>query len=94
MVKQTAVQAPQTVQQTVSDKLKHLYRQCIRKFKKHWIGIGAKKSRYHCNNIVRKNTGNFTVAEQLLEVQGITKPHQRNRGSSCFLMLLFFMKAE
>jgi len=82
---QTAVQAPsQTVQQTVSDKL-NINTASASEIQKALIGIGAKKAEAIVQ--YREKHGNFTVAEQLLEVQGIGKATlEKNR---CVLMLLF-----
>ena len=85
---QTAVQAPsQTVQQTVSDKL-NINTASASDIQKALIGIGAKKAEAIVQ--YREKHGNFTVAEQLLEVQGIGKATlEKNRDRIVFLMLLF-----
>ena len=88
MQEQTAVQAPsQTVQQTVSDKL-NINTASASEIQKALIGIGAKKAEAIVQ--YREKHGNFTVAEQLLEVQGIGKATlEKNRDRIRVLMLLF-----
>lgn len=80
---QTAVQAPsQTVQQTVSDKL-NINTASASEIQKALIGIGAKKAEAIVQ--YREKHGNFTVAEQLLEVQGIGKATlEKNRDRIVF----------
>ena len=80
---QTAVQAPsQTVQQTVSDKL-NINTASASDIQKALIGIGAKKAEAIVQ--YREKHGNFTVAEQLLEVQGIGKATlEKNRDRIVF----------
>ena len=80
---QTAVQAPsQTVQQTVSDKL-NINTASASDIQKALIGIGAKKAEAIVQ--YREKHGNFTVAEQLLEVQGIGKATlEKNRDRIAF----------
>ena len=80
---QTAVQAPsQTVQQTVSDKL-NINTASVSDIQKALIGIGAKKAEAIVQ--YREKHGNFTVAEQLLEVQGIGKATlEKNRDRIVF----------
>ena len=83
MQEQTAVQAPsQTVQQTVSDKL-NINTASASEIQKALIGIGAKKAEAIVQ--YREKHGNFTSAEQLLEVQGIGKATlERNRDRITF----------
>lgn len=83
MQEQTAVQAPsQTVQQTVSDKL-NINTASASEIQKALIGIGAKKAEAIVQ--YREKHGNFTVAEQLLEVQGIGKATlEKNRDRIVF----------
>ena len=83
MQQQTAVQAPsQTVQQTVSDKL-NINTASASDIQKALIGIGAKKAEAIVQ--YREKHGNFTVAEQLLEVQGIGKATlEKNRDRIVF----------
>ena len=83
MQEQTAVQAPsQTVQQTVSDKL-NINTASASDIQKALIGIGAKKAEAIVQ--YREKHGNFTVAEQLLEVQGIGKATlEKNRDRIVF----------
>lgn len=83
MQQQTAVQAPsQTVQQTVSDKL-NINTASASEIQKALIGIGAKKAEAIVQ--YREKHGNFTVAEQLLEVQGIGKATlEKNRDRIVF----------
>ena len=83
MQEQTAVQAPsQTVQQTVSDKL-NINTASAAEIQKALIGIGAKKAEAIVQ--YREKHGNFTVAEQLLEVQGIGKATlEKNRDRIVF----------
>ena len=83
MQQQTAVQAPsQTVQQTVSDKL-NINTASAAEIQKALIGIGAKKAEAIVQ--YREKHGNFTVAEQLLEVQGIGKATvEKNRDRIVF----------
>ena len=83
MQEQTAVQAPsQTVQQTVSDKL-NINTASASDIQKALIGIGAKKAEAIVQ--YREKHGNFTVAEQLLEVQGIGKATlEKNRDRIAF----------
>ena len=83
MQQQTAVQAPsQTVQQTVSDKL-NINTASASEIQKALIGIGAKKAEAIVQ--YREKHGNFTVAEQLLEVQGIGKATlEKNRDRIAF----------
>ena len=80
---QTAVQArSQTVQQTVSDKL-NINTASASEIQKALIGIGAKKAEAIVQ--YREKHGNFTVAEQLLEVQGIGKATlEKNRDRIVF----------
>ena len=80
---QTAVQAPsQTVQQMVSDKL-NINTASASEIQKALIGIGAKKAEAIVQ--YREKHGNFTVAEQLLEVQGIGKATlEKNRDRIVF----------
>ena len=80
---QTAVQAPShTVQQTVSDKL-NINTASVSDIQKALIGIGAKKAEAIVQ--YREKHGNFTVAEQLLEVQGIGKATiEKNRDRIVF----------
>ena len=80
---QTAVQAPlQTVQQTVSDKL-NINTASASDIQKALIGIGEKKAEAIVQ--YREKHGNFTVAEQLLEVQGIGKATlEKNRDRIVF----------
>ena len=80
---QTAVQAPlQTVQQTVSDKL-NINTASASEIQKALIGIGAKKAEAIVQ--YREKHGNFTVAEKLLEVQGIGKATlEKNRDRIVF----------
>ena len=80
---QTAVQAPsQTVQQTVSDKL-NINTASASEIQKALIGIGAKKAEAIVQ--YREKHGNFTMAEQLLEVQGIGKATlEKNRDRIAF----------
>ena len=80
---QTAVQAPsQTVQQTVSDKL-NINTASALEIQKALIGIGAKKAEAIVQ--YREKHGNFTMAEQLLEVQGIGKATlEKNRDRIAF----------
>ena len=80
---QTAVQAPsQTVQQTVSDKL-NINTASASEIQKALIGIGAKKAEAIVQ--YREKHGNFTVAEQLLEVQGSGKATlEKNRDRIVF----------
>ena len=80
---QTAVQAPsQTVQQTVSDKL-NINTASASDIQTALIGIGAKKAEAIVQ--YREKHGNFTVAEQLLEVQGIGKATlEKNRDRIVF----------
>ena len=88
MQEQTAVQTPsQTVQQTVSDKL-NINTASASEIQKHWIGIGAKSKA-----IVqyREKHGNFTVAEQLLEVQGYWQSHTREKPRSYRVLMLLFL---
>ena len=83
MQQQTAVQAPsQTVQQTMSDKL-NINTASASEIQKALIGIGAKKAEAIVQ--YREKHGNFTVAEQLLEVQGIGKATlEKNRDRIVF----------
>ena len=83
MQEQTAVQAPsQTVQQTVSDKL-NINTASASEIQKALIGIGAKKAEAIVQ--YREKHGNFTVAEQLLEVQGSGKATlEKNRDRIVF----------
>ena len=83
MQEQTAVQAPsQTVQQTVSDKL-NINTASASEIQKALIGIGAKKAEAIVQ--YREKHGNFTMAEQLLEVQGIGKATlEKNRDRIAF----------
>ena len=83
MQQQTAVQAPsQTVQQTVSDKL-NINTASASEIQKALIGIGAKKAEAIVQ--YREKHGNFTMAEQLLEVQGIGKATlEKNRDRIAF----------
>ena len=83
MQQQTAVQAPsQTVQQTMSDKL-NINTASASDIQKALIGIGAKKAEAIVQ--YREKHGNFTVAEQLLEVQGIGKATlEKNRDRIVF----------
>ncbi len=83
MQQQTAVQAPsQTVQQMVSDKL-NINTASASEIQKALIGIGAKKAEAIVQ--YREKHGNFTVAEQLLEVQGIGKATlEKNRDRIVF----------
>ena len=83
MQEQTAVQAPsQTVQQTVSDKL-NINTASVSDIQKALIGIGAKKAEAIVQ--YREKHGNFSVAEQLLEVQGIGKATlEKNRDRIVF----------
>ena len=83
MQEQTAVQAPsQTVQQTVSDKL-NINTASASEIQKALIGIGAKKAEAIVQ--YREKHGNFSVAEQLLEVQGIGKATlEKNRDRIVF----------
>ena len=80
---QTAVQAPsQTVQQSVSDRL-NINTASASDIQKALIGIGAKKAEAIVQ--YREKHGNFTVAEQLLEVQGIGKATlEKNRDRIVF----------
>ena len=80
---QTTVQAQsQTVQQTVSDKL-NINTASASEIQKALIGIGAKKAEALVQ--YREKHGNFTVAEQLLEVQGIGKATlEKNRDRIVF----------
>ena len=80
---QTAVQAPsQTVQQSVSDRL-NINTASASEIQKALIGIGAKKAEAIVQ--YREKHGNFTVAEQLLEVQGIGKATlEKNRDRIVF----------
>lgn len=80
---QTALQAPsQTVQQTVSDKL-NINTASASDIQKALIGIGAKKAEAIVQ--YREKHGNFTAAEQLLEVQGIGKATlEKNRDRIVF----------
>ena len=80
---QTAVHAPsQTVQQTVSDKL-NINTASASEIQKALIGIGAKKAEAIVQ--YREKHGNFTAAEQLLEVQGIGKATlEKNRDRIVF----------
>ena len=82
-VQQTAVQAPsQTVPQTVSDKL-NINTASASEIQKALIGIGAKKAEAIVQ--YREKHGNFTAAEQLLEVQGIGKATlEKNRDRIVF----------
>ena len=82
-VQQTAVQAPsQTVPQTVSDKL-NINTASASEIQKALIGIGAKKAEAIVQ--YREKHGNFTVAEQLIEVQGIGKATlEKNRDRIMF----------
>ena len=83
MQQRTAVQAPsQTVQQTMSDKL-NINTASASEIQKALIGIGAKKAEAIVQ--YREKHGNFTVAEQLLEVQGIGKATlEKNRDRIVF----------
>ena len=80
---QTTVQAQsQTVQQTVSDKL-NINTASASEIQKALIGIGAKKAEAIVQ--YREKHGNFTMAEQLLEVQGIGKATlEKNRDRIAF----------
>ena len=80
---QTAVQAPsQTTQQAVSDKL-NINTASASEIQKALIGIGAKKAEAIVQ--YREKHGNFTMAEQLLEVQGIGKATlEKNRDRIAF----------
>ena len=60
--------ASQTTQQAVSDKL-NINTASASEIQKALIGIGAKKAEAIVQ--YREKHGNFTMAEQLLEVQGI-----------------------
>ena len=76
---QTAVQAPQ---QAVSDKL-NINTASASEIQKALIGIGAKKAEAIVQ--YREKHGNFTAAEQLLEVQGIGKATlEKNRDRIMF----------
>ena len=83
MQQQTAVQAPShTVHQTVGDKL-NINTASASEIQKALIGIGAKKAEAIVQ--YREKHGNFTVAEQLLEVQGIGKATlEKNRDRIVF----------
>ena len=86
---QTAVQAPsQTVQQTVSDKL-NINTASASDIQKALIGIGAKKAEAIVQ--YREKHGNFTVAEQLLEVQGIGKATLEKKPRSYRVLMLLFL---
>ena len=82
---QTQVQqqtASQTTQQSVSDKL-NINTASASDIQKALIGIGAKKAEAIVQ--YREKHGNFTVAEQLLEVQGIGKATlEKNRDRIVF----------
>lgn len=74
--------ASQTTQQTVSDKL-NINTASASEIQKALIGIGAKKAEAIVQ--YREKHGNFTVAEQLLEVQGIGKATlEKNRDRIVF----------
>ena len=78
---QTAVQAPsQTVQHSVSDKL-NINTASASDIQKALIGIGKAEAIVQ----YREKHGNFTMAEQLLEVQGIGKATlEKNRDRIAF----------
>ena len=79
---QTAVQAPSQTVQQVSDKL-NINTASASEIQKALIGIGAKKAEAIVQ--YREKHGNFTVAEQLLEVQGIGKATlEKNRDRIVF----------
>ena len=72
----------QTTQQAVSDKL-NINTASASEIQKALIGIGAKKAEAIVQ--YREKHGNFTMAEQLLEVQGIGKATlEKNRDRIAF----------
>ena len=74
--------ASQTTQQAVSDKL-NINTASASEIQKVLIGIGAKKAEAIVQ--YREKHGNFTMAEQLLEVQGIGKATlEKNRDRIVF----------
>ena len=74
--------ASQTTQQAVSDKL-NINTASASEIQKALIGIGAKKAEAIVQ--YREKHGNFTMAEQLLEVQGIGKATlEKNRDRIAF----------
>ena len=74
--------ASQTTQQVVSDKL-NINTASASEIQKALIGIGAKKAEAIVQ--YREKHGNFTMAEQLLEVQGIGKATlEKNRDRIAF----------
>jgi len=79
---QPQVTASQTTQQAVSDKL-NINTASASEIQKALIGIGAKKAEAIVQ--YREKHGNFTMAEQLLEVQGIGKATlEKNRDRIAF----------